>query len=67
MAEKNLKICPFCGSNDVAPEEEYGSDCGYDFGGHIVICNNCGAQTKYYETEAEAIGAWNMRADNDKK
>ena len=56
-----MKPCPFCGSSNVAPEEEYGSDCGYSFGGHLVICNDCGIQTKYYETVEEAIEAWNRR------
>ena len=67
MPIEKLKPCPFCGSSNIAPEEEYGSDCGYSFGGHLVICNNCGVQTKYYETETEAIEAWNRRADDDRE
>ena len=65
MAEIELKPCPFCGSSNVTLEVEYGSDCGYGFGGHTVICNNCGVQTIYYETKEEAIEAWNKRADDE--
>ena len=62
MIETSLKPCPFCGSNDIATEEEYSSDTGYSFGGHIVICNDCEMQTKHYETQEEAVKAWNKRA-----
>ena len=61
MIETSLKPCPFCGSNNVAAEEEYSSDCGYSFGGHSVVCNDCETQTKHYETQEEAVEAWNKR------
>jgi Lar family restriction alleviation protein len=55
-----LKPCPFCGREakirdfsipDLDPEID-------------VFCTNCGGQTFVYETEAEAIEAWNRRAED---
>ena len=72
MAE--LKPCPFCGSrtapfvgnffeiNGLHDEDEdcnWGVCCGWNNGG-------CGASCGYHETGAEAIEAWNRRADNGK-
>jgi Lar family restriction alleviation protein len=48
-----LKRCPFCGG-------EVYSDWSRknDF---FVTCDNCNAYVKYFETEQEAIDAWNRR------
>lgn len=63
MAE--LKHCPFCGGKAYISQE----DCyGYDDNDYMVFCDNCGLQfgfTMQYDTEAEAIEAWNRRIDNE--
>lgn len=63
MAE--LKPCPFCGGKAYISKE----DCyGYDDNDYMVFCDKCGLQlgfTMQYDTEAEAIEAWNRRCSND--
>lgn len=55
---KELKPCPFCGGE--AKIRDYSIQ---DLGPEIdVFCTNCGGQTFVYETEGEAIEAWNRRA-----
>lgn len=52
-----LKLCPFCASDDVriavtmCPHWYYGE------------CESCGARTDYCDSQAEAIEAWNSRAE----
>ena len=58
----DLKPCPFCGGEGVVQRREYK---GYmeTFG---VVCFDCCAETRpFYNTEEEAIKAWNRRANND--
>lgn len=58
MAE--LKPCPFCGGKaDIRDFTIIDSDPEID-----IFCTNCGGQTFVYKTKAEAIEAWNRRADN---
>jgi len=56
MAE-TLKPCPFCGSDATV---EF-----YDDGGWCVACDEsgCANMDNTYSTEAEAIAAWNRRAE----
>ena len=55
MAEfVGLELCPFC-------KGEAFYNPGYNGGN--VECRECGAEGPYKRTEAEAIAAWNSRAD----
>lgn len=53
-----LLPCPFCGgeAETLTAESMYG---GYLFG---IMCNDCRSRGDVYDTEAEAIAAWNSRA-----
>ena len=53
-----LLFCPFCGgeAETLTAESMYG---GYLFG---IMCNDCRSRGDVYDTEAEAIAAWNSRA-----
>ena len=57
-----LKPCPFCG--DIDPDIEELSINGLFIGSYCVECFNCHAKTDYFDTEEEAIEAWNRRIDN---
>ena len=54
-----LALCPFCGgeAETLTAESMYG---GYLFG---IMCNDCRSRGDVYDTEAEAIAAWNTRVD----
>ena len=55
---ENLKRCPFCrGTANIAKGQ-------IEF---WAYCPHCGAQTELYETEQEAIKAWNTRPIEDNK
>ena len=57
---EKLKLCPFCGG-------EAESDFGFDHTNKTyfyVNCLQCGAETNHFKTKAEAITAWNTRADS---
>lgn len=53
-----LLPCPFCGgeAETLTAESMYG---GYLFG---IMCNDCRSRGDVYDTEEEAIEAWNTRA-----
>ena len=61
MAE--LKPCPFCGDNAFLAEWTYDLTLGNVLM-HFVECNGCHAITFEYDTEEEAIKAWNRRAED---
>lgn len=44
---------------------DYETDYQYEIEYHLVICSNCGIQTKIYEKEEQAVEAWNRRAKNE--
>lgn len=54
-----LLFCPFCGGEaEILTAESMNG--GYLFG---IMCNDCRSRGDVYDTEAEAIAAWNSRAD----
>ena len=54
-----LKPCPFCGGEAEMLTAE-SMNGGYLFG---IMCNDCRSRGDVYDTEAEAIAAWNTRAE----
>ena len=60
--DKQLKPCPFCGFNALVEEHKFVS-LPSSYG---VACQNCSAQSyQFYNSEEEAIEAWNRRVGND--
>lgn len=57
MTAPELKPCPFCGQR--AETQEYGTRTEV----WAVWCVECRSQMESLSTEAEAIAAWNTRAD----
>lgn len=55
-----LAPCPFCGGAAEASVYAEGQDRSA-----LIICNECMATSSVYDTETEAVGAWNRRALND--
>lgn len=55
---KKIKKCPFCGENATIRKK-----CTNHFIGekYFVCCTKCKGKTRYYNTENEAIKAWNCR------
>ena len=54
-----LRECPFCGGEAEMLTAE-SMNGGYLFG---IMCNDCRSRGDVYDTEAEAIAAWNSRAE----
>ena len=60
MAEfVGLEPCPFCGGE----AECHAWWSATISGKYATFCTECGSGTDYYNTEAEAIEAWNTRAE----
>ena len=59
MAGTKLLPCPFCGGEAEMLTAE-SMNGGYLFG---IMCNDCRSRGDVYDTEAEAIEAWNSRAE----
>jgi Lar family restriction alleviation protein len=61
-----LKPCPFCGGKAYISNE----DCyGYEHDDFIVNCDECNLQFGFasqFETEEDAVKAWNTRKPIDK-
>ena len=57
MTEK-LKPCPFCGGEAVLDDDFFYTDEP----AYIISCNKCYSSSDVYDTEHEAIEAWNRRA-----
>lgn len=57
-----LKPCPFCGGEaEVHPSNDW--DAKFIGATFFVWCDRCESRGDYYNTEAEAIEAWNTRAE----
>lgn len=60
MSEIELKPCPFCGCKaEILRGNSYGLAILYE-----PHCSKCECGVGIYNTEAEAVEAWNWRADN---
>lgn len=75
MTKNELKPCPFCGNTNIHKTNcreledcAHFEVCDTDILYFAYVCSvnhgGCGATTGYYETEEEAIEAWNRRADD---
>lgn len=74
--ERQVRPCPFCGSQPRAPRKEGGSDERYGYNFIVTIfCEDCGARMSRGshrdkqgwcddegQGESEVIDAWNSRA-----
>lgn len=59
MMSNELLPCPFCGGEaEILTAESMNG--GYLFG---IMCNDCRSRGDVYDTEAEAVDAWNTRAE----
>lgn len=67
MAENELKSCPFCGGEATPESEPRFVPTFYDPDGsnaeieYWIRCTKCGAETRLFKTEHEALEAWNKR------
>ncbi len=57
---EELKLCPFC-DGEARLRRPYIGNAKHGYSFH---CTACYVSTKVYETEAEAITAWETRADS---
>lgn len=58
-----LKLCPFCGSNDV---ELWDNDADVVWKhAYQVMCRECGVRTLFFKTQDEAVKSWNRRISHE--
>lgn len=53
MKERDLKPCPFCGNDK--------PKLMHNWGDAVIYCSQCDSSSGCYDTEEEAIEAWNRR------
>ena len=58
MKEQELKPCQICGATDEVELVKIGEWV-------LCRCNMCDTKSGFYETEEDAINAWNRRADDE--
>lgn len=57
-----LLPCPFCGGKaEIHPSNDW--DAKFTGATFFAWCDKCETRGDYYNTEAEAIAAWNTRAE----
>ena len=57
-----LLPCPFCGGEaEIHPSNDW--DVKFTGSTYFAWCDKCETRGDYYNTEAEAIAAWNTRAE----
>lgn len=56
-----IKPCPFCGGAAMNLSHSSCDCCGKKYTG-IVGCTHCNAEVSHYDTDEQAIEAWNKRA-----
>lgn len=57
-----LLPCPFCGGEaEIHPSDDW--DVNLTGATYFIWCDKCETRGDYYNTEAEAIAAWNTRAE----
>ena len=60
-----LKLCPFC-VGEAFVYKRYDSIFRLDPTDFTVLCKECrGGVRHYFQTESEAIAAWNRRVNDD--
>ena len=59
MTRTDLKFCPFCGSAAIVWMQ-----AGH---AHYLECSHCGGRIRPHIDKAEAIEAWNRRAEPERK
>ena len=57
MSEEKLKSCPFCGGEASVYQAGY----MYSAPQYYIFCDECGCETPVFNTEQDAIEAWNRR------
>lgn len=65
--QNELKPCPFCGGKPHISKHSFWNEKTKGFTDHTygIECIECHTKgNQFYETEKEAIEAWNRRADN---
>lgn len=55
--DNEMNECPFCGSENISRVLTVGMKW-------MIGCNTCGCRTKEFDSDLEAITAWNRRATN---
>jgi hypothetical protein len=60
---ETLKRFPCCGSGDVSVSTGYHRDISMDLPGRYVECEACASCSDLFDTDADAIAAWNRRAE----
>ena len=61
-----LKPCPFCGAKETDKDQPVNVGWVIEDDAWMVVCDRCGAAGAEHDGRAEAIEAWNRRAEDGK-